>query len=105
MNQRCASIVFATALLAGCSASNGPKGVAARTGCEEATAQATATGRADAGLYAKAMLKYQIDDLKGYMIKDGYRSVAVKSQHVECRPYQLGLGMTQCIATARLCSR
>ena len=42
------------------------------------------------------------------MLHDGYRSVRVRSRRVECHPYPLGggiTGLTQCIATARLCGR
>ena len=101
-----AAALSGAALASGCSAPAGrATKPAVRVGCEDAVAQATASGRADASLYAKTSLKYQIQELKGYMLKDGYRAVALKSQRVDCRPYPLTLGLTRCVATATLCSR
>ena len=76
-----------------------------RVGCDEAVARAAMNGRADAGFAAKTALKYQIQDVKGYMLQEGYHSIAVTSQRVDCRPYPLAVGLTLCVATARLCSR
>ena len=97
--------VICVVTLAGCSAPKGPSAKAVRVGCEDAVSQAVASGRADASLYAKAGLTYQVQDLKGYMLNDGYRNVTVRSERVECRPYQLMGGLTQCSAIAKLCSR
>ena len=74
-----------------------------RSGCEDAVARAAGQGKASATAYAKSALKYEVQDLKGFMLKDGYRSVRPQSQRVDCKPYPLG-GLTLCVATARLCS-
>lgn len=107
MKRRTVSVVLSAALVAGCSTSKGPtaRATAERVGCEEAVARGVATGKADASMIARTALVYQIGDLKGFMIKDGYRSITVKSQHLDCRPYPLTTGLTLCVATARLCSR
>jgi hypothetical protein len=98
-----AALSFAVSM-AGCSTPPGPIATSAKRGCEEAVAQAAATGKSDARLYAVSSLRYQIQDLKGYMVKDGYRGVTVQSQRVDCRPYPLTSALTNCVATARLCS-
>ena len=102
------ALVIGSALVSACGLPKGGTGKAVRIGCEEATAQVAAFGQTSARNFARAALKYQIDDLKGYMLQDGYRSVGVRSRRVDCHPYPLGggiTGLTQCIATARLCSR
>ena len=102
------ALLAGAALLTACGLPKSGAGKAVRVGCEEASAQVAAFGQASARNFAQAALKYQIDDLKGYMLHDGYRSVRVRSRRVECHPYPLGggiTGLTQCIATARLCGR
>jgi hypothetical protein len=102
------AFVSAAAVLSGCGLPKGSTTKAVRVGCEEASAQAAAPSKASATLFAQGMLKYQIGDLKGYMLQDGYRAVTLRSRRVDCRPYPLGggvTGLTQCVATARLCSR
>lgn len=104
---RIAVALFGAACLTACGAPHGgsKSARAVRVGCEDASSQAAAPGQTSARMFAQGGLKYQIDDLKGYMLADGYRSVRVQSRRIDCRPYPLGAGLTQCIATARLCSR
>ena len=102
------ALLLGAALVSACGLPKGSTGKAVRIGCEEATAQVAASGQTSARNFAQAALKYQIQDLKGYMLQDGYRSVGVRSRRVDCHPYPLGggiTGLTQCIATARLCGR
>jgi predicted component of type VI protein secretion system len=103
-----ALVAIAALCVAGCSSSQGSKTVVRRVGCAEASANAVANGKSNASAFARANLRYQIQDLKGFMITDGYAQVAVASQQVACRNYPLAFGatgLTQCTATARLCSR
>jgi hypothetical protein len=77
----------------------------ARVGCEDAVGQGVSAGRANARLVAQAQLKFQAQDLKGFMIKDGYGVIVARPTRIECRAYPLGLGLTQCFARSQLCSR
>jgi hypothetical protein len=100
--------VFAAPLLVGCA---GPQNSAARQRgpvCDEATGRAVAAGNANARGFAQGALRYQIQDLRGYMAQEGLRNVAVQSQRVDCKPYVLGFvptGLKLCVATARLCGQ
>ncbi len=99
-------IVIAS-VLAACTG-DGPRPVAAaRPGCEQATARAVASGSADARQSALASLKYDIQDVRGFMLKNGYRVVRADAPKVVCGPYPLavGLGLKTCVATADLCGR
>ena len=92
----------------GLTACGGPapkSGLAARAGCEEAIGQGVSPGKANARLVAQANLAYQAQDLKGFMLKDGYRAVQNRAPRIDCHPYPLGLGLTQCVARAQLCGR
>ena len=91
--------------LAGCSAPYGESTTISRIGCEEAVAQAVAGSRNEARASALASLTDQIGELKGYMLSTGYRRVGDRRPSVDCHAYPLAAGLTQCVATARLCSR
>ena len=78
-------------------------GSSVRTGCEEAVAQGVSAGRASARLVAQTNLTHQAQDLRGYMIKDGYRAVRARRPQIDCKPYSLGFGLTRCVAKAQLC--
>ena len=98
------ALCFVALSLAGCSPSPPKSAVRFRTGCIEAVGQGVATGKADAGFIARANLSFQAQDLKGFMLNDGYRSVARRApERVVCRPYSLGLGLTQCVAKGDVC--
>ena len=92
-------------VLTGCSGFTPKSGFPARAGCEEAIGQGVSPGKANARLVAQANLTYQAQDLKGFMLKDGYRSVHNRAPRIDCHPYSLGLGLTQCVARAQLCGR
>jgi hypothetical protein len=92
-------------VLTGCSGFAPKSGFPARTGCEEAIGQGVSPGKANARLVAQANLTYQAQDLKGFMLKDGYRAVHNRPSRTDCHPYPLGLGLTQCVARAQLCGR
>ncbi|MEQ1694478.1 MAG: hypothetical protein ABL901_01435 [Hyphomicrobiaceae bacterium] len=90
---------------AGCSGGTPQSGLPLRAGCEEAVGQGVAPGKASARLLAQTSLTYQAQDLKGFMLKDGYRAVRAGAPHLVCTPYPLGLGLTLCLARAQLCGR
>lgn len=90
-------------LLAGCGGGV-PKGPPVRAGCEEATGQGVAQGRASARLIAQASLNQSVHELRGFMIKDGYHGVRPGAARVDCFGYALGLGLTQCVARVPLCA-
>jgi hypothetical protein len=91
------------ALLMACS--QGQQSRQLRAVCEEAVAQAAAPGRASARLFALASVKYQVQEVRGFLLRDGYHGVREEKPAVVCGPYGLGLGLSRCIATVRLCSR
>jgi hypothetical protein len=90
-------------VLTGCGGFAPKSGFPARAGCEEAIGQGVSPGKANARLVAQANLTYQAQDLKGFMLKDGYRSVYNRPSRIDCHAYPLGLGLTQCVARAQLC--
>ena len=73
--------------------------------CEDAVARAVAPGASDARLSALASLKYEIQDLKGFLLRYGFNGVRARAPRVACGPYQLALGLKACVATAQLCER
>jgi len=91
--------------LAACSGGIPGRNDPIRAGCEDATGQGVAPGRASARAVAEASLRHQAHDLRGYMIKEGSYGVRVGAPRVMCFAYPLGLGLTQCVAKASLCGR
>ena len=93
--------------LAGCSGDVSTSNTPVRSRCEEAVARAVAPGTSDARLSALATLKYEIQDLKGFLLNNGYRGLRARSPKVVCGPYQLApdSGLKACIASAQLCER
>ena len=102
---RVAVSLLSLACLSGCGGQGPDRPGVFRSGCEEAIGHGIAPGRASAKLVAQANLSYQAQDLRGFMIKDGYRAVVVRAARIECHPYALGFGLTQCVAKSQLCSR
>ena len=98
-------VAAASVTLAGCSVPYGGGASVLKSGCEEAVAQAVATNRSEASSLALASLKFQIGDLKGYMLAMGYRRLADRPASLDCHPYPLVGELTQCVATAKLCSK
>ena len=96
-------VVVPALILAACSGSGPQTPKSYRTGCEDAVARAAGPGRASATAYAKSVVKFEVQELKGFMLKDGYRSVRPQPPKIDCRPYAFG-GLTLCTATVRLCS-
>jgi hypothetical protein len=100
------AVLMAGCAMAGCA---GQQNSAAKTRgpvCDEAVGRAVAAGTADARSFALGALKYQIQDVRGYLLQDGRRNINVQTQQVDCRPYPVGFGGTGlklCVATARLC--
>lgn len=100
---------IATLILAACS-SSGP-GTISRPSrlqpvCDEATGQAATTGRASAQGYARAALRFRIEEVKGFLHTEGYRSVKSERARLSCRPYAIGpitTALTHCTAKARVC--
>lgn len=93
--------VIAVAACSGGAPQVGPAAV--RGGCEEAAGQGVALGKASAQFVARTDLTYQAENLKGYMLKDGYHAVRLGSSRVDCQAYPLGFGLTHCVAKAQLC--
>ena len=54
---------------------------------------------------ALASLKYEIQDLKGFLLRYGFNGVRARAPRVACGPYLLALGLKACVATAQLCER
>lgn len=105
---RFARVVFFVlpVLVVGACGGNGLKTIATRpVGCEEAVGQGVSVGEARARLVAQSNLSNQVQELKAYMMREGYRSVRMRPARVACRAYALGLSLTQCVAKAQLCSR
>lgn len=103
MYARVMLLVLPVLAFAGCSGGTPRSSLPVRAGCEVAIGQGVSPGKASARMVAQTDLKYQAQDLKGFMLKDGYRAVRNGPSLVECHPYPLGLGLTQCIARAQLC--
>jgi hypothetical protein len=103
---RCVRLVLMAAplsVLAACS-SGGPRNAApVRAGCEDVSGQGVASGAGYARLIAQANLRHQGQDLRGYMLKDGYRTVRISRANVTCSVYSLGLGLKRCVARAQMC--
>ena len=105
VTKRWIALVMSVTVLTGCSGSV-PKGTAQhRAGCEEAVGQGVAASSSSARLVARANLSAQAQDLRGYMIKDGYRAITQRVARVGCHGYALGFGLTRCVAKAQLCGR
>ena len=102
---RFALISVPVLMLAACGGGTPGRHNPVRAGCEDATGQGVAPGRASARAVAEASLRHQAHDLRGYIIKDGYFGVRVGAPRVSCSAYPLGLGLTQCVAQASLCGR
>ena len=102
---RIALLCMPLVAVTGCSGLAPKSGFSGRAGCEEAIGQGVSPGKANARLVAQANLTYQAQDLRGFMLKDGYRSVQNRAAKISCHPYALGLGLTQCVARAQLCGR
>jgi hypothetical protein len=101
------AITLCGGVVAGCSQDAVSNVTRGRAGCEVATAQAVAAGQADARQFALGALKYELQDLKGYMLKSGYRTARARTAPtVVCKPYPLsfGTGLRLCVATGQLCS-
>lgn len=103
VNVRIVLVLLPIMLMAGCSGKLQTNAGLARAGCEEAVAQGVSAGQASARLVAQTNLTHQAQDLRGFMIKDGYRAVRARRPQVDCRPYSLGFGLTRCVAKAQLC--
>jgi hypothetical protein len=73
--------------------------------CDEAVSHATTTSMKAAQGYARAGLGFRIDEVRGYLRTEGYRSTSVEKPRFSCKPYLLGVGLTRCTATARVCGR
>lgn len=102
---RIALLCLPVLAVTGCGGFAPKSGLPARAGCEEAIGQGVSPGKANARLVAQANLTHQAQDLKGFMLKDGYRFVRSRAPRFHCHPYPLGLGLTQCVARAQLCGR
>ncbi len=76
-----------------------------KVGCEEAVGQGVSIGKANARLIAEAAAIYQTEDLKGFMLRDGYRALTVGRRRIDCQSFELGGGLTQCVAKAQICGR
>ncbi len=94
-------------VLAGCGGETFSASTLTGGRCEEASARAVAPGTADGKLFALASLKYEVQDLKGFLLKNGFHSVRPRPPKVACSPYQIGFptGLKACVASALLCER
>ena len=94
----------ANLLLAGCSALKlAPKAPPLSSRCDEAVSQGLAYGRGAAQAIAEAGIGHQIEDIRGYLLSQGYHHVRPAGGSHTCRPWELGGGLTQCIVVKRFC--
>jgi hypothetical protein len=99
-------IAMATLALSGCAGSQKSAMRSRGPVCDDAIGRAVASGTADARSFAQGALKYQIQELRGYLSQSGVRNIQVQSQRVDCQPYALsfgGSGLKLCVASARVC--
>ena len=73
--------------------------------CDEAVSQGTAFGRGQARAIAVNSLRYQVDDVRGYLLGQGLHRVRPAERSVTCSPSALGAGLVQCTAVTRFCGR
>ena len=98
-------IAFGCLVVSGCGGGV-PQGLQrVKVGCEEAVGQGVSAGKANARLVAQTTASYQAEDLKGFMLKDGYRAVALRGRRVACQGFELGGGLTRCTAKVEVCGR
>jgi hypothetical protein len=102
---RYALVVLGCFVVTGCGGGAPEKLQGGKMGCEEAVGQGVSPGRASARLIAQSTVAYQADDLKGFMLRDGYRAVLVKGRRVDCRGSELGGGLSLCVARLQVCGR
>lgn len=98
--------VFAGAMVlfgSGCASYEPAPRQQAALGCDEAVSQGSAFGRGQARAIAVNGLRYQIDDVRGYLLNQGFRHVRPAECSVTCRDHPFGYGLVQCTAVARLC--
>jgi hypothetical protein len=102
------TLAVATALLlAGCAtardmAYSGPA-------CEDAVASVTSRDETSAKLRAEPALARDVDEVRGYMLKNGFRGIhKVGSTRWVCSPYALAPGpggLVTCTGKMRVCAR
>lgn len=102
---RCVMCVFGCVVLAGCGGGV-PQGLQrGKVGCEEAVGQGVSAGKANARLVAQTTASYQAEDLKGFMLRDGFRAVVLRGRRIDCQGFELGGGLTRCTAKVQVCGR
>jgi hypothetical protein len=90
-------------LVAGCASYEPAPQQQSALGCDEAVSQGSAFGRGPARAIAINSLRYQIDDVRGYLLNQGFRHVRPAKRTVTCLDHAFGYGFVQCTAVARLC--
>ena len=100
------SISLAGSILAAC-ASLAPVASDRRADqrCDEAVSQAVSFGPGQARAIAESSVRQQEPDVRGYLVGAGVRRVRSAGKSVNCKPYALGYGLTQCVVVARYCGR
>ena len=73
--------------------------------CEVAAGHGTAASSSYARAIAEAGVRQETADVKGALLVSGLRHIRAQPVHVTCRPYVLGGGLTQCMASRRFCGR
>lgn len=73
--------------------------------CDEASGEATMGSVSAARYFARVNLGQNLGASRGFLASQGARQVRVVGRDVQCRPYELGVGLTRCVAVARLCGR
>lgn len=73
--------------------------------CDEAVGQGLSAGAGYARAIAESGVRYQVGDVRGYLLSAGLHRVRPAGKTVTCKPYLLGGGLTQCTVVARFCGR
>jgi hypothetical protein len=104
MRNSLVAVALANLLLIGCSALKPfPKSPSVASRCDEAVSQGLAYGRGAALAVAEAGIAHQIDDIRGYLLSEGFHRVRPAGGSRTCQPWELGGGLTQCVVIKRFC--
>ena len=71
--------------------------------CDEAVSQGLAYGKGGAQAIAEAGIRHQIDDVRGYLLTQGFHKIRPAGGQTVCQPWSLGGGLTQCVVVKRFC--
>lgn len=100
------SLIAVAILHGGCAVpSPDPSLSAAPESCEDIVSDGIASTLGEARWIAREGVRQQFADVRGNLLRAGFKRVRIVSSDVRCRPHSLGLGLSTCTAAARACGR